>query len=133
MTPTETDAIARRICALNSRRTQRAERAAEFVVVLVLGIIGALLLVHWATPCDVGHLCAMAAVTRTRTPLWQRITSAAHRAYLRALIRSAQATLRYQQEAQQRAQGELDYLPHAQTVTQQHIAALQIRLIDAQG
>jgi hypothetical protein len=95
----------------------------------VLGIIGAALLVHYMTPCDAGHLCALAAITRTRQPLWRRAAAAAHAAYLRCLIRSAQATLRYQQEAQLRAQGELDYLPHAQAVTRQHIAALQVRLM----
>jgi hypothetical protein len=129
MTPAETDPIARRIATLNTRRTRRAECAAEFVVALVLGLIGAMLLLHWATPCEAGHLCTLAAITRTRQPLWRRAAAAAHAAYLRCLIRSAQATLRYQQEAQQRAQGELDYLPHAQSVTRQHIAALQVRLM----
>jgi hypothetical protein len=133
MTPTESDPIARRLVALATQRTKRAEAAAEFVVALVLGIIGALLLLHWATPCEAGHLCAMAAITRTRSTLQQRIAAAARRWYLRALIRRAQATLRYQQEDQQRAQVELDYMPHAQAVTRAHIAALHVRLIDTQG
>lgn len=129
MTPLETDAIARRINRANARRSARAEAAAHIVLAVVLGIIGAALLVHYMTPCDAGHLCALAAITRTRQPLWRRAAAAAHAAYLRCLIRSAQATLRYQQEAQLRAQGELDYLPHAQSVTRQHIAALQVRLM----
>lgn len=129
MTPAETDAIARRINRANAHRSARAEAAAHIVLAIVLGIIGAALLVHYMTPCDAGHLCAMAAITRTRQPLWRRAAAAAHAAYLRCLIRSAQATLRYQQEAQLRAQGELDYLPHAQSVTRQHIAALQVRLM----
>jgi hypothetical protein len=129
MTPLETDAIARRINRANARRSARAEAAAHIVLAVVLGIIGAALLVHYMTPCDAGHLCALAAITRTRQPLWRRAAAAAHAAYLRCLIRSAQATLRYQQEAQLRAQGELDYLPHAQAVTRQHIAALQVRLM----
>lgn len=129
MTPLETDAIARRINRANAHRSARAEAAAHVVLAVVLGIIGAALLVHYMTPCDAGHLCALAAITRTRQPLWRRAAAAAHAAYLRCLIRSAQATLRYQQEAQLRAQGELDYLPHAQAVTRQHIAALQVRLM----
>lgn len=133
MTPAETDAIARSIAHSNARRSARAEAAAHVVLAVVLGIIGAALLVHYMTPCDAGHLCGLAAITRTRTPIWQRITAAVHCWYLRALIRSAQNTLRYQQDAQIRAQGELDYLPHAQSITRQHIAALEVRLIDAQG
>lgn len=129
MTPAETDAIARLINRANAHRSARAEAAAHVVLAVVLGIIGAALLVHYMTPCDAGHLCALAAITRTRQPLWRRAAAAAHAAYLRCLIRSAQATLRYQQEAQLRAQGELDYLPHAQSVTRQHIAALQVRLM----
>lgn len=129
MTPAETDAIARLINRANAHRSARAEAAAHVVLAVVLGIIGAALLVHYMTPCDAGHLCALAAITRTRQPLWRRAAAAAHAAYLRCLIRSAQATLRYQQEAQLRAQGELDYLPHAQAVTRQHIAALQVRLM----
>lgn len=129
MTPAETDAIARRINRANAHRSARAEAAAHIALAIVLGIIGAALLVHYMTPCDAGHLCALAAITRTRQPLWRRAAAAAHAAYLRCLIRSAQATLRYQQEAQLRAQGELDYLPHAQSVTRQHIAALQVRLM----
>lgn len=133
MTPAETDAIARRINRANAHRSARAEAAAHVVLAIVLGIIGTALLVHYWTPCDAGHLCGLAAITRTRTPLWQRITAAVHCWYLRALIRSAQNTLRYQHEAQLRAQGEVDYLPHAQSITRQHIAALHVRLIDAQG
>jgi hypothetical protein len=39
---------------MNSRHT---ERALDFVFALLLGILGALLLVHWLTPCPEGVLC----------------------------------------------------------------------------
>lgn len=133
MTPAETDAIARRINHTNAKRSARAEAAAHVVLAVVLGIIGAALLVHYMTPCDAGHLCGMAAITRTRTPIWRRITGAAQRWYLRALIRSARKSLQYLQEHEQRVLAEIEYLPHAQAVARQHIAALSVRLIDAQG
>lgn len=133
MTPLETDAIARRINRANARRSARAEAAAHVVLAVVLGIIGAALLVHYMTPCDAGHLCALAAITRTRTPLARRFTAALHRWYLRALIRSAHKDLQFLHDHQQRVQAELDYLPHAQALARQYIAALQVRLIQLQG
>lgn len=133
MTTAETDRIARSIAHTNAKRSARAEAAAHIVLAVVLGIIGAALLVHYMTPCDAGHLCGMAAITRTRMPIWRRITGAAQRWYLRALIRSARKSLQYLHEHQERVQGELDYLPHAQAIARQHIAALSVRLIDAQG
>lgn len=129
MTPLETDTIARRINRANAHRSARAEAAAHIVLAIVLGIIGAALLVHYMTPCDAGHLCGLAAITRTRTPIWRRITAAAHSWYLRALIRSAHKSLQFLQEHEQRVQAEIEYLPHAQAVARQHIAALQVRLM----
>lgn len=132
MTPAETDAIARRINRTNAQRSASAEAAAHVVLAVVLGIIGAALLVHYMTPCDAGHLCTLAAITRTRTPLWRRITGAAHGWYLRALIRSAHKSLQFLIEHEQRVQAEIEYLPHAQAVARQHIAALQVRLMQTQ-
>lgn len=131
MTPAETNEVAKRINRTNATRSKRAEAAAEFIVAMVLGAIGAALLVHYLTPCDAGHLCGLAAITRTHTPLWQRITNGVRRWYLRALIRSAHKSLQFLLEHEQRVQGELEYLPHAQAVARQHIAALQVRLIQA--
>lgn len=133
MTPAETDPIARSIAHDNAKRSARAEAAAHVVLFVVFAILGAAALVHYLTPCELGQSCTLAAITRTRTPIWRRITSAARRWYLRALIRSARKSLQYLHEHQERVQGELDYLPHAQAIARQHIAALSVRLIDAQG
>lgn len=52
--------------AHQKRLTSRAEAAAEFVVALVVAIAIALLLIHWLTPCDAGHLCTFAAIASRR-------------------------------------------------------------------
>lgn len=59
MTPLETDAIARRINHANAHRSARAEAAAHVVLFIVFCILGAAAIVHFATPCDVGSLCAV--------------------------------------------------------------------------
>jgi len=72
MTPAETNEVAQRINRINTARGLRAEAAAEFIVALVLGAIGAALLVHYLTPCDAGHLCmglAYLAPQRPRAPV----------------------------------------------------------------
>lgn len=133
MSPAETNAVAARINALNARRTRRAESAVHVVLFVVFVILGTAALLHYLTPCDAGQYCTLAAITRTRTPWAQRITSALRRWYLRVLIRSAHKSLQYLQEHHARVQAELEYLPHAQAVARQHIAALQVRLMQAEG
>lgn len=133
MTPAETDAIARRVNHVNAQRAQRAEAVAHVVLVVVGAILGAAALVHYLTPCDAGHLCTLAAITRTRTPLARRFTAAVHRWYLRRLIASAHKDLQFLHEHQHRVAAELEHLPHAQAIARQHIAALQVQLIDLQG
>jgi hypothetical protein len=92
MSPAEADACARAINAKNAKRTRRAESAVEFILALVLAVLGALALLHWLTPCDVGHLCAGgAALVPTRTESWpQRLVRAVRRWYLRRLISAAE-------------------------------------------
>ncbi len=48
--------IVQHISALNARRTSRAEAAANFLAVFIVGVLGAILLVHFLTPCAEG-LC----------------------------------------------------------------------------
>lgn len=50
--PTEAE-----IAAQHARLVHRAESAAGFVVAMVLGVLGALALLHFLTPCDAGTLC----------------------------------------------------------------------------
>jgi hypothetical protein len=92
MSPIESNDIAQQINAANARRARKTEAALHFVGALVLAILGALALVHWLTPCDVGHLCAGgAALVPTRTESWpQRLVRAVRRWYLRRLIVAAE-------------------------------------------
>lgn len=133
MSPADTDLIARGVNAINARRTKRAEAAVHVVLAVLFCILGAAALLHYLTPCDAGQLCSLAAITRTRTPLSARMVATLRAWYLRALIRSAHKSLQYLEEHHQRVQAELEYLPHAQALARQHIAALQVRLIQLQG
>ena len=46
------------IALQHARLTRRSKAAAEFIVAMVLGVLGALALLHYLTPCEAGHLCA---------------------------------------------------------------------------
>ncbi len=55
-TPAEiADAAA--ITAYHAKLNSRADAAAKFVFAFVLGLLGALALLHFLTPCDAGTLC----------------------------------------------------------------------------
>lgn len=57
----QTHELAQGVNALNAQRTARAEAGAGFIVALVVGVLFGLALVHFATPCAAGHLCAIPA------------------------------------------------------------------------
>lgn len=100
MSPAESDEIARGINAINAQRTSRAESAAEFLVAMVIAIIGALALLHWATPCDAGTLCAGGATlipTRGETRL-QMLLRPFRRWYLRVQLRAAEGDVAFHEE-----------------------------------
>lgn len=44
-------------CAYQARISRRAGRMADAIVALAIGILLALALLHWATPCATGTLC----------------------------------------------------------------------------
>lgn len=67
MSPAESNAIAQAINRRNVRTTHRAEAAAGFVVALVVAILGALALVHFATPCEGATLCMALAARSINT------------------------------------------------------------------
>ena len=49
---------AQAVAALNARRVKRAEAAANVLVAVVLGVLGAIALLHFLAPCAVeGALC----------------------------------------------------------------------------
>jgi hypothetical protein len=41
----------------NERTSKRVDRAVNWAFAFILGILGALALVHWLTPCAEGVLC----------------------------------------------------------------------------
>jgi len=95
---------------LNAQRTHRAEAGAQFVVVLVVGILGGLALLHFLTPCEAAALCGMTAIP-TRPNWAQRLGAAAHVAWLRWRVRAAQQDIMQMEQAIDQAQAEMIYLP----------------------
>ncbi len=63
---TTSDAIARRNADLLARVDRDVSRVAGALLAFVLAALGALALVHFAMPCEAGHLC-MAALGLVRT------------------------------------------------------------------
>ena len=94
----ESHALAQRVNLLNARRTERAEAAADFVVIIVVGILLACALVHFATPCEGATLCMAAVITPTRTSLWRRLRMQLRAWRLRWKLSDVQATLAYVEE-----------------------------------
>ena len=70
---TEADRVVAAVNARNARTSERIEAGLGCLLALVVGVIGGLLLVKWATACDTGHLCAVALVTPTRLSPWRRL------------------------------------------------------------
>ena len=102
--------LSQRINAANAARIKRAEAAAGFVVALILGILGAVLLLHYLLPCAEGALCA-ATVINTRPGLLSRLRYALRGWYLRHLISAAENDLLDMHDDMERAQDYLWRLP----------------------
>lgn len=117
--------LRRRVQQINERNA-RVHRTADsaalgFVLVLVIGIVGALLAVHFLTPCEAGQLCMGAIVTRTRTGpgawlmrQWCRVRAA----YLQTLVQAAEDDVAHM-EAQ------LEWLPHQISHSRLYLDALR--------
>lgn len=134
MSPTHDSLPRHRVAQINARNeriTRRAEAAANVLVALAIAGGVVLALLAWATPCAEGTLC-MGAATQMRPGWLQRCLLRAHAAYLRVLIRAAQADLEYQATQERIAQWEVDQLPSIRKATRLHIEALEIRLIDCE-
>ena len=50
-------ALSAAITAHHARLSRRAEAAADFIVAVVFGALGACALLHYLTPCEAGYLC----------------------------------------------------------------------------
>jgi hypothetical protein len=123
MSPRDADALARGINELNARRTRRAEGAVHFLGALVLAILAALALLHWMTPCDIGHLCAGgAALVPTRSESWPRRVQRWLRCwYLRRLIAAAEFDADFHAEAMHLA-------PQLRDIAEERAAELRAEL-----
>ncbi len=92
MSPADSNLIAQSVSAQNAKRTKRAEAAAHVVLFVVFTILGAVALVHFLTPCEVGHLCALAAAP-VRAGFAASLVSRLRAAYLRQRIAWAEDDL----------------------------------------
>jgi hypothetical protein len=125
-------AIAARNAAVIRKSDQRVNGVFRALFALVLGVLGGLALVHWATPCAAGSLCALAAVTPTRCGWWLRLQRAARRQrlglrqrYLRARIASAWLDM-------QHLEATADWIPRQQALHQLCIDAWQTQVRDCE-
>ena len=84
---------AQRINEINAKRTARAESAAGFVAVLVIGILAALALVHFLTPCEGATLCMAAVITPTRSGAARGFMRMLERWQVRMSLADAELTL----------------------------------------
>ncbi len=93
--------LAQTINATNTHRMQRVEQrvnaAASVIVALVIAILGALALVHFATPCEGASLCA-ATVLRTRPGWLSQLRFAWRRWRLCAQVQDAERAVAHHDE-----------------------------------
>ena len=113
--------IADAINARNAHTSRRINAGLGVLLALVLGVTAGLLLIRWGTPCDTGHLCAIAMITPTRLPVWQRWAQAARSRYLHIQLRSALLDEAYLVDELNRLPDQLDY-------TRWHIQHLRTEL-----
>lgn len=119
--------ISDHVNALNTHRTNRATAAADFVVALVVAMLGTLAIIHFALPCEGASLCLLAAVPTQRNWL-QRLLDKFESWRLMRAIRSAQLDLQWQYENLEIARWECDHIPQQQKLTRAHIDQLEARL-----
>ena len=127
MNTQDANGLAAHINAVNARRTARAEAAVNFLVALVIGLILAVALLNWATPCADATPCLAAVTPTVRNPV-QRLLDRYAMWRLHAHIRSAQQDLAGQHEQLQLANWEREHLPRQMAVTRGHIDQLEAQL-----
>ncbi len=129
------DEAARSINACNARTTRPAERAADFVVAVVLVALGVAALLHYFTPCDVeGALCLAAAIPLRRS--WhRRLREHLRRMYLNGLVHAARSDIRAMEDVMAQASDELELLPRQIAVHRRHIDGLlaELAALDTPG
>lgn len=117
--------MADRLNDMNARRTRRAEAAASFVGVLVLAILGALAVIHWATPCAEGTLCMAAVINTTRTGPASAVLRLLERWRLRLALADAELAL-------DRVQSDIELLPRVEHDLRRNIDSMRVQLATLQ-
>lgn len=109
--------------------TTPGSHIAGFLLAVILGVAGALALIHWGTCSQEVAMCA-ALVTPTRLGWWRRLRMTLRALQLRWLIRAAEDDL-------QVLQATLGGLPRQIAYTRQHVTGLRLALArvetDAEG
>lgn len=113
------------IMELNARRVRRVDAGVNFIVVLIVAILGAVALLHWLTPCEAGSLCMAAVIRPTRIGLWLRIRMAVRAWYLRTLIAACERDIEFHQQTAELA-------PELESLARQRRDELTCELIDCE-
>lgn len=117
------------------RNHRRADRALNYLLALVLGILGAVALVHWLTPCEGATLCAgviplRPTVAQRMVRTWRRCCALARALDLRYRIVWAEQDL-------QVLRAEMELAPQQAALLERHLEVLRVRLaseqLDARG
>ncbi len=117
--------LASGIADLNAKRVRRVDAGVNFVVCLIVALLGAAALLHFLTPCEAGSMCMAAVVRPTRIGPWLRLRMAARAAYLRILIRACEQDIEFHQQTQELA-------PQLEALARQRRDELQVQLIDCE-
>lgn len=128
----DADTLAQGVNEQNAARTRRAEAAVNVLLAVVLAVLGAVGLVHWASQCNVmldGAALCMAAVIPTRPGLlqraWRRVYMQARAAYLRTLLRACEQDISYHQETAELA-------PQLEALARLRADELRVQLVDCE-
>lgn len=114
-----------RLNDINARRTRRAEAAGSFVGILVLGILAALAIIHWATPCADAALCMAAVIAPTRRGPAGAVLRTLERWRLRLALADAELAL-------DRVQSDIDMLPRVEDELRRSIDTMRVQLATLQ-
>lgn len=121
----EANTVARAINAMNAERISGSEKAADVVVATIIGLLLALAVLHWATPCEGTGLCAAVITPTTRGGWLRRALLRLRRARLRWLLADAETALEW-------VESDLQELPATRQTLVWKIDVMRIELADAE-
>lgn len=146
---TDLDPASMRLLArLAARAPTWLEPVSRGVAVLILGVLGALLLLAYLTPCEAGQLCMFAGIApysaRRQMRVLRRsagrllrcaghtLISPLHRTYLRLRINAAQQDVAGMETSMHLAEFELEFLPEQIRKTRTQIDAWQLQITSSE-